>query len=75
MRDEPLDLVPTDDLLDELARRFDTMIFAGVRSLDGHRDHRTRHGTGEWLRQMGLACDYALYARETMAQAEAEGEP
>jgi hypothetical protein len=64
-----LELVSVEDLLDELERRHDTMIFAGVQTLDAQRDQRIRQGKGEWYRQMGLAFDYACYAREQMDEA------
>lgn len=40
------------------------MIFAGVRTLDRGRDQVHRESHGEWFRQIGLAFDMALRARE-----------
>ena len=61
-----LDLVSTDDLLDQLAVRFDVMIFAGVKTFDGERQQVQRRSTGDWWTQMGLAFDFATRVRDQL---------
>jgi hypothetical protein len=70
-----LELVSTDTLLEELERRFDTMVFSGLQRHADRGDHVHRHTSGQWLHQIALAFDLATQAREKFEENGEPGEP
>lgn len=53
-----IELAQTDELIEELQKRFDHCVFAGAKNLDGKMSATNIQHNGNWLTCVGL-CTYA----------------
>jgi hypothetical protein len=73
MNERELELIVTDDLVEELARRFDVFVVGGIQAgVRGDEYHTLRHCTGNFHTCAGLAADLGQLALGHLRDAEQE---